>query len=52
MLIIFSLTPFTLAQNLQLAILPIGLRVSRPFQIRTVERIFFSFIQFHSFPSI
>lgn len=32
----FSPLPFTLAQNLQLATLPVGLRVSRPFQIRTV----------------
>ena len=36
MIFSFSMTPFTLAKNLQLPILPICLHVSRPFHVRTV----------------
>jgi hypothetical protein len=46
MFIIFSVLPFTLAQKLQLPILPVCLHTSRAFQIRTVGMIFFLSIEF------
>ena len=42
MFVIFSVLPFTLAQKVELPILPVCLRTSRAFQIRTVRRIFFT----------